>query len=156
MDINFTASLLICAALLIIAVLAYYAGKMLFLLNQQKKKSANNKQQRIERILESLQTISKAVEQQQCNLSEASIRLYHLHESLPVENKADYATTYPGLYELYMRVSDLPTHEARQQLSRQALRLQDTAREESEAELESQILHEVAKLKTFPLKTVIK
>ncbi|MFQ3219181.1 MAG: hypothetical protein ACI96W_001539 [Paraglaciecola sp.] len=151
MDINLTAILLICGALLIIGVLGYYACKMLFLLKQQTKKVANNRRERIARIIESVQTISKAVAQQQCNLSEASIRLYHLHESLPVDDKPDYPSSYPGLYELYIRVSNLPTHKAREQLSKQTLRLQDTTREESEAELESQILTEVAKLKVFSL-----
>lgn len=151
MDINLTAILLICGALLIIGVLTYYAGKMLFLLRQQNKKVANNRRQRIARIIQSVQTISKAAAAAQCNLSEASIRLYHLHESLPVDDKPHYASCYPGLYELYIRVSDLPTHEARQQLSKQTLRLQDTAREEWEAELKSQILAEVAKLTVFSL-----
>jgi hypothetical protein len=152
MNINLTAISLICGALLIIGLLGYYAVKTLFLLRKQTKRVADNKKDRIARIIESLQTISKAVAQQQCNLSEASIRLYHLYESLPVEDKPEYASNYPGLYKLYMRVSELPTHKARQQLSKQALRLQDTAREESEAELETQILAEVAELKVFSLK----
>tara|TARA_R110000764_G_scaffold181224_1_gene267231 strand:- start:430 stop:879 length:450 start_codon:yes stop_codon:yes gene_type:complete len=136
-------------ALLIIAGLAFYAGKLLFMLNKQNKKMAQTKQQRITRLMESIHTIAMAVEQQQCNLSEGSIRLYHLHESLPIDNKPDYQSQYPGLYNLYMKVSNFPTHEARDKLSSLERKIQDDEREAAEVELESQILREVSKLRTF-------
>lgn len=141
--------LLILVAFVIIASLAFYAGKLLFMLNKQNKKMARTKQQRVERLMESIHTISMAVEQQQCNLSEGSIRLYHLHESLPIDDKPDYETRYPGLYALYVKVSDLPTHEARDKLSALERKTQDIAREALESELESQILEDVAKLRAF-------
>tara|TARA_R110000744_G_scaffold305604_1_gene413922 strand:- start:13608 stop:14057 length:450 start_codon:yes stop_codon:yes gene_type:complete len=141
--------LLILAAFVIIASLAFYAGKLLFMLNKQNKKMARTKQQRVERLMESIHTISMAVEQQQCNLSEGSIRLYHLHESLPIDDKPDYESHYPGLYALYAKVSDLPTHEARDKLSTLERKTQDVAREALESELESQILKDVAKLRAF-------
>lgn len=140
---------LIIVALVIVASLAFYAGKLLFMLDKQNKKMAHTKQQRIERLMESIYTISLAVEQQQCNLSEGSIRLYHLHESLPIDDKPHYETRYPGLYALYVKVSELPTHEARDKLSTLERRSQDDAREALESELESQILEDVAKLKAF-------
>ncbi|WP_158768173.1 DUF2489 domain-containing protein [Paraglaciecola sp. L1A13] len=140
---------LIVIALLIIAGLAFYAGKLLFMLNKQNKKMAQTKQQRITRLMESIRTIAMAVEQQQCNLSEGSIRLYHLHESLPIDNKPDYQSQYPGLYTLYMKVSNFPTHEARDKLSSLERKIQDDEREAAEVELESQILRDVTKLRTF-------
>ncbi|MBU3017652.1 DUF2489 domain-containing protein [Paraglaciecola agarilytica] len=140
---------LIAVALLIVASLAFYAGKLLFMLNKQNKKMAQTKKQRVERLLESIYTISLAMEQQQCNLSEGSIRLYHLHESLPIDDKPDFQGRYPGLYALYAKVSDLPTHEARDKLSTLERRNQDDMREAIESELESQILKDVAKLKAF-------
>ena len=116
---------------------------------KQNKKMAQTKKQRVERLLESIYTISLAMEQQQCNLSEGSIRLYHLHESLPIDDKPDFQGRYPGLYALYAKVSDLPTHEARDKLSTLERRNQDDMREAIESELESQILKDVAKLKAF-------
>lgn len=149
MNNDFLAVILISCALLIIAGLTVYAARILFLLKKQNSRILLNRQLRIARIIDSVQTIAKAVEQQQCNLSEASIRLFHLWESLPVVDKPNYIANYPGLYALYERVSVLPTHQARLQLSRKELASQDLIREASEAELESQILQDVAKLKTF-------
>lgn len=149
MKLDFLAFTLISGAVLVIVCLAYYAGKLLYLVHKQNQKATINRHQRIERIVESVQTIAKAVEQRQCNLSEASIRLYHLLESLPVIDKPNYVDHYPGIYELNIRVSNLPTHQARQQLSRAELNGQDAKREASEAELENQIMHEVTKLKAF-------
>tara|TARA_R110000772_G_scaffold96406_21_gene195039 strand:- start:5526 stop:5975 length:450 start_codon:yes stop_codon:yes gene_type:complete len=136
-------------ALFIIAGLAFYAGKLLFMLNKQNKKMTQTKQQRVSRLMESIHTIAMAVEQQQCNLSEGCIRLYHLHESLPIDNKPDYASQYPGLYALYTKVSNLPTHEARNKLTTLDRKTQDNARETAETELESQILRDVVKLQSF-------
>ena len=103
----------------------------------------------IDNIIQSIQTIAKAVEQQQCNLSEASIRLYHLLEALPLIDKPDFSEKFSGLYTLYDAVKDLPTHQARKEQGKLETYKQDLQREELEAELESQILKEVAQLAAF-------
>jgi hypothetical protein len=143
--------LLLLVALSIIASLAFYAGSLLFRLRTQQQLRNQKTQQRIDNISQSIQTIAKALEQQQCNLSEGCIRLFHLLEALPVKDKPDFSQQFTGLYSLYEQVKYFPTHEARTAQSKKDTRQQDIQREELEAELESQILNDVAVLKTFTI-----
>ncbi|MGK0372510.1 MAG: hypothetical protein ACJAW1_002766 [Glaciecola sp.] len=136
-------------ALSIVAGLAFYAGSLLFKLRIQQQLRNQKTQQRIDNISQSIQTIAKALEQQQCNLSEGCIRLFHLLEALPIKNKPDFSQQFTGLYSLYSQVKDLPTHEARKLQNKKETAQQDLQREELEAELESQILNDVSVLKTF-------
>ena len=142
-------TILLVIALVIVAALAFYAGSLLYKLQKQKQLRIQNTQQRIDNITQSIQTISLAMEQQQCNFSEGCIRLIHLLEALPVLEKPDYSKQFVGLYALFNKVKDLPTHEARKSQSKIETKHQDIAREELEAQLESQILKDVAVLKTF-------
>ena len=136
-------------AFLILASLAFYAGKLLFQLRQQTQKQQQIRAKRIANIVESIETIAHAVQQQQCNLSEGVIRLVNLLESLPVKNPPKCIDDYPAIYELYVLVRDLPTHQERTRLPREVLRKQDSEREEQEAKLESKILQELASLINF-------
>ncbi|WP_339724062.1 DUF2489 domain-containing protein [uncultured Paraglaciecola sp.] len=136
-------------ALVIIACLGFYAGSLLFKLKKQQQVRIQKTQQRIDNISQSIQTIAKAMEQQQCNLSEGCIRLFHLLEALPVKDKPNFSQKFIGLYSLYEQVKDLPTHEARKTQSKKETKQQDLQREELEAQLESQVLKDVAVLKTF-------
>ena len=138
-------------ALVIVASLAFYAGSLLFKLRTQQQLRNQKTQQRIDNISESIQTIAKALGQQQCNLSEGCIRLFHLLEALPVKDKPDFSQRYTGLYSLYFQVKDLPTHETRKAQTKNATKQQDLLREELEAQLESQILKDVSVLKTFAI-----
>lgn len=133
----------------IIAALAWYAGTLLFKLKQQKHNVQTMTSQRMDTISESIRVIALAMEQQQCNLSEGCIRLYHLLEALPLEEKTNLWDRYTGIYSLYSEVKDLPTHQARSQLSREERKCQDRQREEKEALFESQILVDAASLKSF-------
>jgi hypothetical protein len=135
----------------IVAGLSFYAGSLLFKLKTQQQLRNQKTQQRINNITESIQTIAKALEQQQCNLSEGCIRLFHLLEALPVKDKPDFSQQYTGLYSLYFKVKDLPTHEARKTQTKSETKQQDLHREELEARLESQILNDVSVLKTFEI-----
>ena len=140
---------LLIVALSIVAGLSFYAGSLLFKLRTQQQQRNQKTQQRIVNITQSIQTIAKALEQQQCNLSEGCIRLFHLLEALPLENLPDFSQQYSGVYSLYNQVKDLPTHEVRKAQAKSETKQQDLLREELEAELESKILHDVAVLKTF-------
>ncbi|MBU3003473.1 DUF2489 domain-containing protein [Paraglaciecola arctica] len=148
--------LLLLVPLIIIATLAFYAGSLLFKLKLQQQIREQKTQQRIENICQSIQTIAKAMEQQQCNLSEGSIRLYHLLEALPIKDKPNFGQQFPILYSLYDQIKMLPTHEARKAQSKIEIRRQDTHREELEAKLETQILIEISILKTFNLLAISK
>ena len=133
----------------VVAGLVFYTGSLLFKLRAQQQLRNQKNQKRIDNISESIQTIAKALDQQQCNLSEGCIRLFHLLEALPVKNKPDFSLQFPGLYSLYYKVKNLPTHESRKSQTKTETKQQDLQREELEAQLESQILKDVAVLKTF-------
>jgi hypothetical protein len=149
LDIKLIITLLI--ALAIIGGLAFYAGRLLFRLRKQEQQRLDNIQQRIARITQSIQTISMAVEQQQCNLSEGCIRLCNLLAGLPIANPPNYAELYPSVHELHNKVANLPTHDARKLLTPSERRGQDMQREEDEVLLESKILLEVGQLKLFTI-----
>lgn len=138
-------------AIIIVAGLTFYTGSLLFKLRAQQQLRNQKTQKRIHNISESIQTIAKALDQQQCNLSEGCIRLFHLLEALPVKNKPDFSLQYTGLYSLYDKVKDLPTHEIRKTQSKSETKKQDLQREELEAELETQILKDVSVLKSFSI-----
>jgi type II secretory pathway pseudopilin PulG len=138
-------------ALSIVAGLAFYAGSLLFKLRAQQLQRNQKTLHRINNISESIQTIAKALDQQQCNLSEGCIRLFHLLEALPIKDKPDFSQQFVGLYSLYDKVKSLPTHENRKAQSKIQTRQQDLQREELEAQFESQILSDVSKLKTFTI-----
>lgn len=133
----------------IIGGLAFYAGRLLFRLRRQELRRQENIQQRIAHITQSIQTISMAVEQQQCNLSEGCIRLSNLLASVPVTNPPNYAERYPAVHELHNKVANLPTHDSRKLLIPSERRRQDMQREKDEERLESKILLEVGQLKLF-------
>ena len=144
-------TLFLLVALLIIASLAFYAGALLYRLNRQQQVRNQKTQQRIDNISQSIQTIALALEQQQCNLSEGCIRLFHLLEALPVKDKPDFSLQFTALYALYEQVKDLPTHDARKTQNKKDTKIQDIRREELESQLESQILREVSVLKNFKI-----
>ena len=140
---------LLLIALLIVVGLVAYAGLLISKLRTQQILRKQKTQKRIDKISVSIQTIAKALDQQQCNLSEGCIRLFHLLESLPVKDKPDFSKQFKGLYSLYEQVKDFPTHDVRKLQGKDVTKKQDLQREELEAQLESQILNDVSVLKTF-------
>jgi len=140
---------LLLIALLIVAGLVAYAGLLIFKLRTQQILRKQKTQKRIDKISVSIQTIAKALDQQQCNLSEGCIRLFHLLEALPVKDKPDFSKQFKGLYSLYEQVKDFPTHDVRKLQGKDVTKKQDLQREELEAQLESQILNDVSVLKTY-------
>ena len=136
-------------ALLIILGLGFYAGKMLFLLKQQKARQEATRQSRVENITESLVLIAKAMDQQQCDLSEGVIRIVNLLNALPIVDQPDYKTKYPHIYALFTEVSGFAILEERQKLSKAERRKQDSAREQIESEYESKVLSELPALQAY-------
>ena len=143
--------ILIVAAILIIAVLGFYAGKLLFQLKQQQARQAAARQERVDNITLSIRTIALAMEQQQCDLSEGVIRLCNLLDAIPLLPQPDYPGQYPAIHGLYDAIKHYPTHEARNQLTKQERRKQDKERENIAAQYESEILKELQPLKTLTL-----
>lgn len=136
-------TLLIVASLIVIG-LAFYAGKLLYLLHIQNKARRHKAETRRDYLDESIYTISMAVTQQQCSLSEASIRLCVLLDHLG--DGSHYPDTYPAIHELYYRIRHMPTHDAWKALPKAQRRKMEREREEYEAELETKILREAEQL----------
>lgn len=137
--------------LVIVLPLGFYAGSLLYRLRAQSQKNKQRTTERIDKIVESITTIASAMNQQQCNMSEGCIRLYHLLEALPLVERPDYSSIYAGVYSLYNDVKELASHEARAGLSAQERHAQDTFREEREALLETAILRDVNQLRRFSI-----
>lgn len=142
-------ALIIVAALCIILALGFYAGRLLFLLKQQNKRQLKAKNQRIETITESVFTIAKAMEQQQCDLSEGVIRIVNLLDALPLKTPPDFKSKFPHIHALFIEVSGFAILEKRQQLTKAERRKQDIAREQIEAEHETRVLSELEGLKAY-------
>lgn len=135
----------LCAAgLLIVAGLAFYLGKLLSQLKQQQlqqqqalqlqqQKQAEHQQY----LLDSIVLIGKATLEQQCEPSEAALRIWVLLENLQPE--LAQACRWPGLFAMYDCVKAMPTHEARLQLDKKELRRQDHLRQQTEIQLKSAI-----------------
>ncbi|WP_417616833.1 DUF2489 domain-containing protein [Oceanisphaera sp.] len=138
---------------LIIVGLAVYAGKLLARLKLQNQQQQQAVSQRNLRILESINTIAMAVREEQCNLSEGAIRLTNLLNALQFAQPKDFAADYPGLYSLYDKVKDMPTHDARKQYKRNEIMRMDLQRAGFEQELETQIKTEVTRLASLELPT---
>lgn len=143
--------ILILIMLAVIVTLGFYAGRLVYKLRQQNSEKKARTEERISNIVESITTIAAAMDQNQCNMSEGCIRLYHLLETLPLVNKPDYSKQYIGVYSLYNNVKELASHDARKQLSSEERRIQDSFRENVEAELNSVVLADAQSLKSFSI-----
>ncbi|PSW13100.1 DUF2489 domain-containing protein [Photobacterium sanctipauli] len=138
----------------IIAVLATYAGYLLFKLYRQnqrhkaflaraEKQQAEGIKQRNANIMESVMIIAEAGKQDQCDVSELSIRLYKLMEVLQGEKQVDFANQYPAMNELYQVVKDMPRGEERKTLAKKERMKLDLIRMKAEARLQDAIKAEL-------------
>ncbi|WKE65453.1 DUF2489 domain-containing protein [Gallaecimonas kandeliae] len=130
---------------LVIAGLAFYLGKLLFMVKAQRQKREAAIAERNEKLLSSIHIIARAMLEEQCDFSEGAIRIRNLLDHLH-PYKA-YGERFPALFDLYKRVKDLPTHEARKELDKKELRRQDREREGWERELSDAIKAEAELLK---------
>ncbi|MCS3456847.1 hypothetical protein M2366_002953 [Aeromonas sp. BIGb0405] len=139
------------AGSLILLGLAIYAGMLLARVRRQGELQARAIRERNERILDSVRLIAHAVRDGQCDYSEGAIRLTNLLNALQIKEGRAFAEEFPGLYDLYEKVKDMPTHEARKAFKRNEIMKMDLERSGYEVELEAQILKDVALLKDFQL-----
>ncbi|AWL10523.1 uncharacterized protein HMF8227_00009 [Saliniradius amylolyticus] len=140
-------TILITSAALIVLGLGFYAGKLLCQLRHQQQQRQQAEEKRKAYVHQSIQTIAKAVEQQQCGLSEASIRLCVLLDNLPDREEQDYARQFPALHDLYDRIKHMPTHDAWKALPKKERRKMELQQGQFEAELETAILKEAEQLR---------
>lgn len=134
---------------LIIAGLSVYAGILLARVRSQNKALAANQAKRLNYLHESIETIAKAMQQEQCPLSEGCIRIAVLLDNLPNAEKSGFAERFPVIHDMYERIKHMPTHEARKQVPKQELRKLDREREGYEIELEQGIQADVVTLITW-------
>tara|TARA_B100002049_G_C16016068_1_gene348056 strand:- start:537 stop:1004 length:468 start_codon:yes stop_codon:yes gene_type:complete len=134
---------------IVILGLGFYAGRLLFQLKQQNQRHASARNARIDTITESIETIAKAMEQQQCDLSEGAIRICNLLSALPLKQPPDYQARFPHIHTLFVEVSGFAILQDRQKLSKAEKQQQDKAREEIESSHESRVLPELSDIKAF-------
>lgn len=142
---------LLLAAILIVAGLAFYLGQLLFQLKRQQQLQqqalVNAQQKYAERqqyLLDSITLIAKAALEQQCDYSEAALRIWVLLENYQPE--LAQACRYPGLFAMYDCVKAMPTHDARKELEKKELRRLDHIREQKEIELNAAITKDLQDL----------
>lgn len=132
-------------ATIILLLMAGYAIYLLITVKRQNKAIQKAQQQarqtRVERLTESIDIIARAMQSDDCNLSEGVLRLKMLLDPLGNSLK-----NYPAMFALYQTVQDMPTHEARRQLAKKDRMRLDLTRESKEAELENDIQQELIKL----------
>jgi len=156
-------SVLLAIFLVVIIIgLAFYAGILLNrikvqkaeqqrMVAEQQKQQALSKQQRNDNICESIRLIARATAQQQCNVSEAAIRLTVLLETLLLKQPIDLLNSYPALSELFDKVKEMPTHDQRKKVPVKELKALDKKRQRLESELEQQIMAEAQQLANFSI-----
>lgn len=134
-------TVLVTVCMLIIAAMGGYAAWLLFALQKQKKAFAAARVARINRLKESINIIANAMQSGECNHSEGVIRLRMLLEPLGKQLQQ-----YPAMWELYLAVQDMPTHDARHTLVKKERMRLDLIRESTEACLEGKIKLELPQL----------
>jgi hypothetical protein len=155
-------SILAVFASIIIITLAFYVGILIKRINTQKiaietareekKQHAQlKKQERNDNLCESIRFIARATSQKQCNVSEASIRLSVLLETLLIEPKINIDKDYPAISTLFDKVKDFATHAERKKMDKKILKQQDKQRQIFEDEFEDAIVKEAQSLEDFSL-----
>lgn len=142
---------LLALGLLIVSALAFYLGRLLSQLQKQKlqQQQAQAEQQRKQAehqqyLLDSILLIGQATLEDQCELSEAGLRIWVLLENLQPE--LAQACRYPGLFAMYDCVKAMPTHEARKALDKKELRHLDHIRQQTEIQLAASIKKDIRQL----------
>lgn len=134
----------------VIAALATYAGYLVFKLYRQHQRhkafleraehqQAEQIETRNAHIMDSVFVIADAGKQEQCDLSEVTIRLYKLMEVLQAEQHIDFAGKYPAMYELYQVVREMPRGDDRKTTQRKERMKLDLQRMKAEARLQKSI-----------------
>jgi len=154
-------TLLAIAGSVIVLGLASYAGYLLLQLKKQKELQLQQQKLAIEKrnanIFESVNVLCLAGIQEQCDLSEISIRLYNIMDYVQGEERVDFDQEYPATSELFHIVKDMARGEARQELAKQERMKQNLERHKAESRLQQAITEELKRLqkKVKPLNNQI-
>lgn len=135
---------LLILATLIILSMAGYAFYLFRKIRQQKNFVHNAQKARRLGLIESIEIIAKAIQSEQCDLSEGVIRLKYLLEAL-----GHYRLShYPAMWALFEVVGEMPILHGRKNLKRNERMKLDLVRENAEAEYETAIRQEIPQLLT--------
>lgn len=132
--------LIVLAALILLSLAGYAVHLMLKLKVQKRQEKAlieeakQAQKERHLRILESIDTIARAMMSDQCDLSEGVLRLKPLLDV--IGRKLSH---YTAMWELYQVVENMPILDERKNLKRNERMKLDLEREAKEAELEAGI-----------------
>jgi len=138
--------ILVIIAIAIVAALASYAVVLLQRLKKQTKNIQNIQDDRLLSMKTSITTICDATLQQQCSVSEATVRIVNLIQ-LHTRLTAQFKDRLPKSHEFYQKIEHHPILDNRKQTPKNVLRKLDAEREELESLYESDILKELQWLK---------
>ncbi len=155
MSITLIIAIVIGAA--IIAGLAFYAGQLLYKLKEQNKliakKQAEHEQQlaaskmkRNAKLADSIHLIARAMNEEQCEFSEGSLRIWVLMSQYSFAEEFELSERYPGIFKMYEVVKDMPTHDARKKYSKKEVFKMDTTRWRAEEQHSDEIKADCARL----------
>jgi hypothetical protein len=130
----------------IIIGLSFYAGRLLWLVKAQELTAVASTAKKNQYLIDSIVGICKAMQAEQCELSEGALRVWVLLDHLEQADKPDPVAEYPGMHQMYDVVKDMPTHKARKQHDKQHIRQLDRIREQAEVDLKDFIQADVEKL----------
>lgn len=130
-------------AILIVLSMAGYAASLWWKIYRNNQQLKQAKYQRYLSLCDSIEIIAKAMQTEQCDLSEGVLRLKPLMDVLG-KKLADY----PAMWSLYQTVENMPILDARKQLKRNERMKLDLARESKEIELAQVIQQELHTLLT--------
>lgn len=141
-------------AVILIVSLASYAGKLLLAVKAQTKANKLQLLQREqllqahdEKILLSVAIIVKAMQAQQCDLSEGCWRTSVLIDSL--NTSTQLAAKFPAIYGLYSKVKDMAIMDERKKIAKQQRMREDYNRLKFEAEYQEAIFQDLKLLAEF-------
>lgn len=135
----------------IVIGLASYAGYLLLKLKKQKELQLQHQKIAIDKrnanIFESVSVLCLAGIQQQCDLSEISIRLYNIMDYVQGEQRVDFDKEFPATSELFHIVKEMARGEDRQKLAKQDRMKQNLERHKAESRLQTAIIEELQRLR---------
>ncbi len=132
---------LLILALLIVLSMAAYAVSLFVKLHRQKKQLKQAQQQRYRTVIDSIEVIAKAMQSEQCDLSEGVLRLKPLLDVIGKKLAA-----FEAMWALYQVVEEMPILDERKNLKRNERMKLDLLRESKEAELAQNIQEELRQL----------
>ena len=136
----------IALACLIVAGLGFYALTLLLKLKKQETAKSNIIKERADNINQSIKTICEATLQQQCSISEATVRVITLLQVHPILT-GRFDAELKQTNQFYTDIEHHPILENRKKTPKKVVRKLDLEREELEAKYESKILQELKWLK---------